>query len=161
MLAVRRELGPDGLRCWSKRAPSAHLHRQILLQGRGSRLLPQPSVSTIPSSRHSAGSRSFAGRGLGNGNGHPLVPSMSGNKHITDFLTLRDLIPRRLSMGENTSLEVHNTSSSHSNDDASLCARATSSLDSETGSLFETNLSSIDASHSADEFSLPSFDQSL
>jgi hypothetical protein len=38
---------------------------------------------------------------------------------------------------------------------------ASSSLASETGSLFEANLSSIDASHSADSVSLPSFDQSL
>ena len=82
---------------------------------------------------------------------------------MNDFLTLRDLIPRRLSTGENTSLEVQNTSSGHSNDDLSLLGmRVGSSLASDTGSLFdEANISSIDASHSADELSIPSFDQSI
>jgi hypothetical protein len=89
---------------------------------------------------------------------------MTYSKQMTDFLTLRDLIPRRLSTGENTSLEVHNTSSgglSTTDDISVLGMPASSSLASETGSLFEANLSSIDTSHSADSVSLPSFDQSL
>ena len=163
VLAIRRELGPHGLRCWRKHAPNddVHLQHQVLLRSRGGRFPPHASASAVFSSRHSAGSRSLTTRGRGSANGHPLLPGLSMSKHMTEFLTLRDLIPRRLSTGENTSLEVQNTSSGQSNDDVSLGAHATSSLASETGSLFETNLSSIAASHSADDLSLPSLDQSL
>ena len=163
MLAIRRELGPHGLRCWRKHAPGddVQLQRQVLLQGKGGQPPPQASASILLSSRHSAGSRSLSIRGRGNGNDHPVLPGLSTSKHMTEFLTLTDLVPRRLSTGENTSLEVQNTSSGQSNDDVSLGAHATSSLASETGSLFETNLSSIGASHSADDLSLPSLDQSV
>ncbi|KAL8568871.1 hypothetical protein ACOMHN_061447 [Nucella lapillus] len=161
VLVLRREVGPDGLRRWRKHTSDLNLQRQILLQTQCTRHHPCASTSTIASGQHSAGSRSLVVRGRGNGNGHPLLPGMSTGKQMTDFLTLRDLIPRRLSTGENTSLEVHNNSSGQSYDDVSLCAQATSSLASEAGSLFEANLSSIEASQSADDISLPSFDQSL
>ena len=135
MLAVRRELGPRGLRCWRKHAPGddVQLQRQVLLQSRGGRPPPPPlaSASTLLSSRHSAGSRSLQStRGQANGGGRPVLPpglSSAMSKHVAEFLSLTDLVPRRLSTGENTSLEVQNTSSGQSNDDVSLGAHATSS----------------------------------
>ncbi|XP_070195378.1 uncharacterized protein [Littorina saxatilis] len=161
VLALRQRLGPNGLQHW-RNHPDKKLRQQVMLQNRSYSLPPQASASTLLPSRHSAGSRSRHNKVRGNGNSHPLVPGMSGSKQMTDFLTLRDLIPRRLSTGENTSLEVHNNSSGQSNDNVSLPgACATSSLASETGSLFETNLSSIDASQSADDISLSSPDRSI
>lgn len=159
VLAIRTELGPHGLRCWCRHAPDPTVQRQVLLQSRSPS--PLPSVSTAISNRYSTTSKTQKNRSRGNGGSQPLMTALS-SRHLLDFLTFRDLIPRRLSSGENTSLEVQNTSSVYSNDDVlSLGPHAAGSMASDNGSLFDTNLSSIDASHSADDVSLPSFDQSL
>lgn len=168
VLAVRRHLGPHGLQRWKQlnsEQMDGYVKRQVLVQSKVGQQLARGSVSTShPSSRQSHVSRSLVRGRNGNGNnGHAMLPGMTYRKQIIDFLTLRDLIPRRLSTGENSSLEVHNTSSGQSIDDLSVKGLpGCSSLASEMGSLFDTNLSSIDASqHSADDLSIPSFDQSL
>lgn len=161
VLAVRKELGPHGLRCWRKHGPDFTVQQQILLQSQG--MAPRLSTtSTNFSNKNSASCKPLKVRARGSAGASSLLGGLT-RIQLADFLTLQDLIPRRPSVDENTSLEVQNTSGTYSNDDMSFGTQIANSIMSDSGSLFETNLSYFDASNKSleEDASVSSFDQSF
>lgn len=154
-LAVRKELGAHGLRCWRKHVPDEAIWHHIFLQ-RSRAATFMPSASASLSTEYSTKTQKSTIQDDAPG------PSFTfRSEHPLEMLSLRDLVPRRLSSGENTSLEVQNCNSIHSGDDMSLGAAVTGSLLSETSSVFENTFSSVDPSHDESLFSSDQFTEEL